>query len=229
MPVLPGQHRGRELTALLKLLLQRVGNELNFFLLPLEELHLHVACRSVLAWLQRRDGSIFPAAKDRGGDLIRHLKHLARVTPGDGQLFLLRRHTARGREIFHECREVFRRRPAPAVDCLHRVAHRSHRQRGVLPLAEQAAQQHSLRMRGVLVLVEHDHAVLLPLRSTDGRVLLRERGRNVHLLVERDHTTLTQRRVKLLNQRQHQLALALLVAPPRHGLAELGFTPRRLR
>ena len=61
---------------------------------------------------------------------------------------------------------------------------------GVIP--EQAAQQHSLGVGGVLVLIQHDHAEAVTLGGADGSMLTRKLCCHGHLLVKRHNTTGTQ-------------------------------------
>ena len=87
-----------------------------------------------------------------------------------------------GAEVVAEALQVAGGRAAPAVDRLVRVAHRGHRVAG----AEQRAQQHELRVAGVLVLVEQHDAVLRPLPRAHVRHLARDPRGQRHLVAEVD-------------------------------------------
>ena len=71
------------------------------------------------------------------------------------------------REVLAEVQDVGHRGAAPPVDRLVGVADRGDR----VPAAEQRAQHLRLGDGGVLVLVEQDHGVLVPLELADDRVL----------------------------------------------------------
>ena len=105
------------------------------------------------------------------------------------------------REVDGEPPQVPRARAAPAVDGLARVPDRGHR----VPAAEQRAQQHELRVAGVLVLIEQDHLVAGPLGRPYLRVLAGDPGRQGHLIgVVKDLAARLGRRVPL-DQRQQLL------------------------
>ncbi len=105
------------------------------------------------------------------------------------------------REVDGEPPQVPRARAAPAVDGLARVPDRRHR----MPAAEQRAQQHQLRVAGVLVLIEQDHLVTGPLGHPHLGVLAGDPGRQGHLIgVVKDLAGRLGRRVAL-DQRQQLL------------------------
>ena len=74
-------------------------------------------------------------------------------------------------EVGFEVPEVGGGRPTEAVDRLHGVAHGGDGESVVLPIPKEGAQQHALSMRGVLVLVQHDHAEAFALGLADDRML----------------------------------------------------------
>ena len=224
MPVLAHQRgRGKRSSFLycrLVFLRERVSYVGDLRVLVREEAQGDVTSLRSRARLKRSHRPVFGGAQYSVGHAVGQLQHLGRVAPGGGQLLFRRRACRRG-EIFHERGQVGCGGAAPAVDRLHRIAHCGHRQRRVRALAEQAAQQHALRVRGVLVLVEHDHAVAGALRRPHRCVVPRQLCCHGHLLVERDHATAAQLRRQLLHQRQHVHAHFLLGTPIREHLGEL--------
>ena len=80
-------------------------------------------------------------------------------------------------EVGGEPRQVGRRRAAPAVDRLDRVADRGQRQPVVDPAAEQRRQRDPLRVPGVLVLVEQHHPEAVPQLRTHLRGTARPAAR----------------------------------------------------
>ena len=107
----------------------------------------------------------------------------------------------RGAEVVAEALQVAGGRAAPAVDRLVRVADRGHRVAG----AVERAQQHELRVAGVLVLVEQDDAVLRPLPRAHVRHLARDPRGQRHLVAEVDRAELALA-PRVRRHDRHQLA-----------------------
>ena len=84
------------------------------------------------------------------------------------------------REGDAEALDGARRRPAPPVDRLVRVAHGGDR----VPVPEERGEQRHLRHGRVLVLIEQDHPILRPLAGRDLRHLTGDAARQRHLIPE---------------------------------------------
>ncbi len=112
------------------------------------------------------------------------------------------------REVLREVVQVGDRGAAPAVDRLAGVADGGHRVPGAGAAAEQAGQHEALGDRGVLVLVEQHHPVLLAQQPADLGALLGEPGGGGDLVAEVEQAELLLAGPVVLDQVQQFLPAA---------------------
>ncbi len=155
----------------------------------------------------------------------RRLKHIARVAEAGGQLLDRGRRAGSRGEVHGEPAEVARARAAPAVDRLARVADRGDR----VPVAEQGAQQHELRVAGVLVLVEQHHLVATALGGAHLRVPVGDPRGQCHLIPVVEYLASALRLGVAVHKRQQLFPGPLCVDGTAHPREHPAGPPGRLR
>ena len=141
---------------------------------------------------------------------VRELERVRGVAPTREQLEPLRRPAVGAREIGGEAGKVGRRRAAPAVDGLDRIADRRDSDRRNTfasrrfrtRTTEQRRQQDSLRMACVLVLVEQHGTEGPPLTRRNVRIALHQLGGQRHLTAEVECGLFTHRVAQRRHHRQ---------------------------
>ena len=129
-----------------------------------------MARRAAGAGLEGLYGAGCAGAEDCVGDDVGPVEYCWWVSPGSGEFFFGR--WCAGGEVWEvpgKSGEVGGGGAAPTVDGLHGVAHGCDAQFGV-DAAEEAAQEQPLGVAGVLVFIQHDHAVAFALAGSDARV-----------------------------------------------------------
>ena len=112
-----------------------------------------------------------------GRHRVGQIQRPRRIAPAGAQLQRRRGAAVRAGKVGGEPRQVGRRRPAPAVDRLDRVADGGQRELVVDSAAEQRRQRDPLGVAGVLVLVEQHHPEASPQLLADLRERRRQPGR----------------------------------------------------
>ena len=152
-------------------------------------LHIAHLVRPCLQRLHLRERRV-----ERGRQPVGHLEDPPVGSPVDRQREAADLSTAGQREVVAEMQDVGDRRATPAVDRLVGVADGGDR----MAAGEESAKHHRLANGRVLVFVEQNDPVLLPLEVTDDRVGVREPGGQGDLVGE-------------VHQPQRRLELAVLV------------------